>query len=134
MSVLEEERKASVDLLAIDRIVRAFHRARSGESGVLPTDAVASLLAKYARLDLPDGGGRHYAERSRTVHVIGDFAIVVSAYEVERPVGNARGVLFLQLRLTPDGWRVHDAVARSVERAVTERMVDPRRGSQPRYP
>jgi hypothetical protein len=125
-SAVEDERKASADLLAIDEVVRNFHRARSSTEARSPPDGVAKLLARDARLDLRDGGGRQYAERSRTVHVIGDFAVVISTYEVERAEGHARGVVFIQLRLAPEGWRVHDVVARSVDRAMTEHLADPR--------
>ncbi|HET7753659.1 MAG TPA: hypothetical protein VFK85_07095 [Anaeromyxobacteraceae bacterium] len=150
---IAEERAASRDLLAIDSVVRRFYSLASGSEGAREWDQFRALFHDSARVgtgtpdptsttgmdDVPidrlvereraTGSRPRAAERSRTVHVLGDLAVVISAFEVERgaPAGAGRGVNVMQLRLWRDrGWLIQSVVARPVERAITEKSADPR--------
>lgn len=143
-AALAEERKASADLLAIDGIVRRFHALRSDRGHGRVRDLLGPVLAPGARLDLgataaPDARqpcaaapDRARVERSRTVHVIGDFAVVISTFERPASDGPRPGVAFVQLRRSAHGWQVHDVVERPVARAVSESLANPRRPARRR--
>lgn len=148
-----EERAASRDLLAIDSVVRRFYSRSSPSNGadgwerflalfcegarigtVKPEPSSSAGLAgvpvdRFVEVERADPAPSRFAERSRTVHVLGDFAVVISAFEVERGAGGStgRGVNVLQLRLSPDrGWLIQSVVATSAERTITEKSAVPR--------
>ena len=149
---LAEERAASRDLLAIDGLVRRFYAHAPATADVAGWQRFRELFHPGARIgtgqpdpasvtgmdDVPvesfietaraAGSTRRQAERSRTVHVLGDLAVVVSAFEVERTDGAlGRGVHIMQLRRAPEsGWLIQAVVARPGERAITEKSADPR--------
>lgn len=155
-----EERAASRDLLAIDALVRRFYALSSGARGAAEWERFRALFHPGARLgsgradpasptgldDVPleqfveasreSGIAPRYAERSRTVHVLGDLAVVVSTFEVQEGAQLRRGVHLFLLRLAPGGaWLVQSVIARPEERAVTEKSADPRPlASRPREP
>jgi hypothetical protein len=147
-----EERAASRDLLAIDSVIRRYYALASGVAAKDPWDELRSLfhpgarvgtgaadpaadtgvddvpVDRFIQLALAIASPSRYAERSRTVHVLGDVAVVISAFEVERGAQSrpSSGVNVFQLRLSPEGWRIQSLLVRPVERAITEKSADPR--------
>lgn len=147
-----EERAASRDLLAIDSLVRRYYALASGVgapdqwsplralfhpgarvgTGAPDPDAETGVddvpVDRFIQLALAIAAPSRYAERSRTVHVLGDVAVVISAFEVERGAQSrpGSGVNVFQLRLSPEGWLIQSLLVRPVERAITEKSADPR--------
>jgi hypothetical protein len=145
---LAEERAASRDLLAIDSAIRRYYALVSAgdwdrfrslfQPGATVGTGAPDPATGSGRDDVPverfidlarTWGSSRFGERSRTVHVLGDVAVVISAFEVVRgdTPTPGRGVNVFQLRLAPQGgWLIQSVLARSVERAITEKSADPR--------
>jgi len=145
---LAEERAASRDLLAIDAVIRRYYALGSaGDWERFRALFHAGATVGTGGPDPATGSGRddvpverfidsartwrssRFGERSRTVHVLGDLAVVISAFEVVHGDAPApgRGVNVFQLRIAPQGgWLIQSVLTRSVERAITEKSADPR--------
>ncbi len=149
---LSLERAASRDLLDVDKLVRALYAALSGSAPAAAREALCAGPGERARLRgcgcpwwPPDGRGEvglrrlldalgaagsplRFGERSRTVHVLSDLAVVVSTFEVERraPPAAWRGAFLLELWRGEGGWRLEAIASQEVAAAVTEKTADPR--------
>jgi hypothetical protein len=146
---LASERAASRDLLALDRILRAYYRLPAGDGDATVAAGPAALFTRDALLELRDvdprfhtginecsatellGGVRRTAatptcvERSRTVHVVGDVAVAISSFESSSGAAGTRGVNVILLRRSGDGWLVQSVVAQPVDGVISERSAAP---------
>lgn len=131
------------DLIAIERVLRVFYEAPSGRTADKDWHGFRALFARGARLDsgrqLPLEAGlpvdvfvalaRAEArevwlhEVERTLHVLGDVAVALSAFEAHAPdaLEPARGVNILQLRKGRGTWKVEGVTSRALEHAATIR-------------
>jgi hypothetical protein len=131
------------DLIAIERVLRTFYEAPSGAPGGEQWDRFRALFVPGARVELgrgppSDAGlpieacvalaraeGRDVwlREVERTLHVLGDVAVAISAFEAHGrdPPGASRGVNVVRLRKARGAWRVEGVTSRPVEEAVTLR-------------
>ncbi len=131
------------DLIAIERILRAFYEAPSGRAADKDWGRFRALFARGALLD----SGREWVledglpvdafvalargeprevwlyEVERTLHVLGDVAVALSAFESRAPeaLEPARGVNVLRLRKGRGTWKIEGVTSRALEHAATIR-------------
>jgi hypothetical protein len=149
---LAEERAASRDLLAIDSLLRRYYallsagapaggwaelqalfhpgaRVGTGEPKPGETDGVDEApVEQFVEAERAREARPRLRERSRTVHVLGTVAVVISAFDADGGRDSAAGgVNVFQLRRSPDdAWRIQSVLLTAVARAITEKSADPR--------
>ncbi|GAO03444.1 hypothetical protein [Anaeromyxobacter sp. PSR-1] len=147
-------RVSPADLIAIERLMRTFYDAASGAPSEKRWGRFTALFAPGARVETGRGGpsdpglpvDRYVAlarlegrdvwlrEVERTLHLLGDVGVAVSAFEAHEPdaPAPARGVNVLRLRRARGAWEVEGVTSRPLERAVTlRRTLAPSSGPRP---
>ncbi len=146
-SSLEAERAASRDLLDIDGFIRALYAALATAGGA--SEVLRPMLAAGVRFDATGcgwwprdlAGARRgddalaaactavplrFLERSRTVHVISDVAVIISTCDVDASSVASVAVNAIQLERCPSGWLLREFLSREGILPVSERTADPR--------
>jgi hypothetical protein len=140
----EEARRVTPrDLFSIERLLRTFYEAPSEPSGDERWHRFRSIFAPGALIDPGnadrigvgltvdrfvaharlDGRDVRLRELERTLHVLDDVAVAISAFEVREgdSLGVARGTAFIRLRRSGGTWHIEGVTSRTIEEPVTIR-------------
>lgn len=142
------------DLIALERVLRTFYEAPSGAPADKQWDRFRALFAPGALVETGGGGpsepdvpverfvalARREArdvwlrEVERTLHVLGDVAVAVSAFEAHPPssLDALRGVNVLRLRKARGTWAIEGLTSRPGHAVTVRRTLAPT--SRPRPP
>ncbi|ACL67595.1 conserved hypothetical protein [Anaeromyxobacter dehalogenans 2CP-1] len=150
-------RVSPADLIALERLMRTFYESASGAPAEKRWGRFTALFAPGALVETGRGGpsdaglpvDRYVAlarlegrevwlrEVERTLHLLGEVAVALSAFEAHEPDAPAptRGVNVLRLRKVRGAWEVEGVTSRPLERPVTlRRTLAPSSGPRPPPP